>query len=174
MAALLRPSQISGLNRQAFTEALAGVYEHSDWVADQAWSLRPFSSRENLLAALNQVMLGASTAQQTRLIRAHPELAGQAAQSGTLSPASTQEQSQAGLIDLEQAGQARMQSLNRQYREKFGFPFIIAVQGRDAAGIEAELRMRLQETPEQEFATALQQIALIAAFRLAKRVASEG
>ncbi|RQW29020.1 2-oxo-4-hydroxy-4-carboxy-5-ureidoimidazoline decarboxylase [Rhodobacteraceae bacterium CH30] len=170
MPTLLLPSALSRLNHADFIAALAGIYEHSDWVAERAWDARPFASRESLLIALNHAMLDAPSIQQQQLICAHPELAG----TGQLSPASTQEQEKAGLSTLDQAALSCMQRLNARYREKFGFPFIVAVQGRTPEQIANELEQRLQQTPAEEFSAALQQIALIAGFRLAARVADEG
>ncbi|MGL6070805.1 2-oxo-4-hydroxy-4-carboxy-5-ureidoimidazoline decarboxylase [Craterilacuibacter sp.] len=174
MLTQILPSELSGLDRTAFVSALSGVYEHSDWVAERAWDTRPFANRNALFAALDHAMLSASPDLQHMLIRAHPELAGVAASAGQLSLASTQEQQEAGLVTLGHAAQTRMQVLNARYRETFGFPFIIAVRGRTPEQIADELEQRLQQQPAEEFATALQQIALIAGFRLAARVADAG
>jgi 2-oxo-4-hydroxy-4-carboxy-5-ureidoimidazoline decarboxylase len=61
---------------------------------------------------------------------------------------------------------SRMQALNDQYRERFGFPFIVAVKGLDWAGIIERMRARLGNTREAEIATALAEVGRIARFRL--------
>ena len=79
-----------------FTQSLDGTYEHSPWIAAQAWGQRPFASLDQLKQALVQMVREAGQAAQLALIRAHPELAGQAMVSKTLSAESTNEQGKAG------------------------------------------------------------------------------
>lgn len=153
-------------DRVRFVAALGGVFEHSPWVAEAAFERRPFGS----LGALHRVMVDAVRAadreRQLALIRAHPELAGAPAHRGALSEASRQEQGSAGLGSASDDEVARFRELNRRYRGKFGFPFVMAVKGRDKAEILAAFAERLGQPPEAEFERALQEIARIAAFRL--------
>jgi 2-oxo-4-hydroxy-4-carboxy-5-ureidoimidazoline decarboxylase len=59
-----------------------------------------------------------------------------------------------------------MQALNQAYRDKFGFPFVVAVKGLDWAGIIERIEARLGNDAEAERATALREIGRIARFRL--------
>ena len=59
-----------------------------------------------------------------------------------------------------------MQALNARYRDKFGFPFIVAVKGLDWSGIIERMESRLGNGREAELATALAEIGRIARFRL--------
>lgn len=111
---------------------LAGTYEHSPWIAKRAAAARPFRSLAHLKHALVQVVAGASADEQLGLIRAHPELAGKAMVSKTLTAESTNEQGKAGLTDCTPEEFAKIQQLNADYNAKFGFPFILAVRGRAA------------------------------------------
>ena len=61
------------------------------------------------------------------LLRAHPDLAGKAALAGSLTCESTEEQARAGLGSLTPEELARFTEMNNAYREKFDFPFILAV-----------------------------------------------
>jgi chitin deacetylase len=62
-----------------------------------------------------------------------------------------------------------MNRLNRNYREKFGFPCIVALRlHADRASVMAEMARRLQNPPEEELATALEQIGHITRGRLEK------
>lgn len=171
MTSTLTLAALSGMDQPAFVAALDGIYEHSPWVAAGAWAARPFASLPALAAALEAVVQAADPAQQLALIRAHPELAGRAAIAGQLTAASSSEQQGAGLLHCAPAEFARLQALNAAYRQRFGFPFVVAVRGLSRQAIIEQLAVRLQCAQEEEQHTALQQIARIAGWRLADRVA---
>ena len=160
---------LDGLNafdRTVFVAAFGGVFEHSPWVAERAWELRPFDSVEGLPRAMVQAMETATPAEQLALIRAHPQLAGKAAIRGELTDASRREQAGAGLDQCSPEEYARLHAYNAAYEDKFGFPFIIAVRGHTRATILGEMQRRLSHGIEEEHAEALRQIARIARFRL--------
>jgi len=112
----------------------------------------------------------ASRDEQLALLRAHPDLAGRAARAGAMSTSSVAEQSSAGLDGLDDAEFARFGRLNAAYREKFEFPFIIAVRRHDKHAILAAFETRLLNTPAQELDTALTQVFEIARLRLDRLV----
>jgi OHCU decarboxylase len=114
-----------------------------------------------------QVVAHAATGEQLALLRAHPDLAGKAARAGTLTSASTQEQAGAGLDRMSDAEFARFERLNTAYREKFGFPFIVAVRRHTRESILAAYETRLRNDRATEMAIALAEVGLIARFRLA-------
>ena len=152
-------------SRAEFVARLGGIYEHSPWVAERAFDAGPFATIDALHAAMQAAMLAASPGEQVALIRAHPELLGKL-EAAELTESSRGEQAGAGLDRCTAAEKARMRSLNAAYREKFGFPFIVAVKGLDWAGIIERMERRLPNTREEELATALREIARIARFRL--------
>lgn len=156
---------LNGLSQVDFVARLGGIYEHSPWVAERAFGARPFASLEALHAAMQRAMQGATRDEQLALIRAHPELLGKL-EAAQLTAFSRSEQAAAGLDRCTAAQKYRMQTLNQAYREKFGFPFIVAVKGLDWAGIIGRIEARLQHTREAELATALQEIGRIARLRL--------
>ena len=162
--------QLNALDREAFVARLGAIYEHSPWVAQGAWPGRPFGSLDALHAVMHGVVLSASRDAQLALIRAHPELQGKVAQPAGLTEASRSEQTGAGLDRLMPEQHAKLQTLNRAYRERFGFPFVVAVRGLDAARIIARIESRLANTPEQEFHACLDEIGRIARFRLERLV----
>lgn len=159
-------STVNRMDRAAFVNAFGDVFEHSPWVADRAWSASPFASISQLHQAMIEVVEEASRDEQFALLRAHPELAGREAESGTLTRASTSEQSTAGLSDLSADEAKRIKSLNAAYREKFGFPFIIAVRYHDKTSIFGELEGRLNNDGDTELANNLTEIYKITALRL--------
>ena len=154
------------LRRDEFMALFADVFEHSPWVAERAWRNAPFSDQASLLAAMTRAMTAADRAEKLALIRAHPDLAGRTAIGGDLTDASRREQAGAGLDQCSPEEYARFQELNAAYKEKFGFPFIMAVKNSTRQQILDAFATRLNNTAEEEFATALGQIARIAAFRL--------
>ena len=113
-----------------------------------------------------QVVDEAGRERQLALIQAHPDLAGKAAARGELTASSTDEQASAGLDRCSPEELTRVQTLNQAYKDKFGFPFIMAVKGQSRASILAAFAQRLDNSPEVEFAEALAQIAKIARLRL--------
>ncbi len=93
-----RPSEQLNTARVAdFVSALAGIFEHSPWIAERAAAARPFTSTVQLLDAMCAVISAATDEEQLRLIRAHPELAGKAAIRNELTAESGREQEGAGL-----------------------------------------------------------------------------
>lgn len=174
------PYTLDQLNRASVAEAedmLAGLYEHSPWVAARALLARPFATLDALKAALADALRHADRAMQLALIRAHPELAGKAARAGALTAESASEQSRVGLNACTPEELARIQQLNADYGRKFGFPFIICVRGASGSGLTKEQIMatfaeRLAHAPDAEREEALKQINLIAALRLADKFAA--
>jgi len=149
-----------------FVRALGGVFEQSPWIAERALAAHPFASVDALHAAMSDAVRGAGRDAQVALLRAHPELAGKEAQAGTLTSDSTAEQATAGLSALTRDELQRVSELNRRYRGKFGFPFIIAVRRHTKDGIFRELERRLELDPETELANGLAQVFAITRLRL--------
>ncbi len=136
-------AELNEMAEDAFVAALSGIFEHSPWVAEAAAAGRPYASIAALHAAMSGVVDAAGGERQLALINAHPELAGKAAVRGELTAESTREQSGAGLDQCTQEEFDKLQTLNRAYREKFGFPFILAVRGYDRHGIIANFESRV-------------------------------
>jgi beta-ureidopropionase / N-carbamoyl-L-amino-acid hydrolase len=168
------PLAIEQVNAAPADEAarlLDGLYEHSPWIAQQALAQRPFRSLSHLKQAMADIVRNAGPDQQLALIRAHPELAGKAMVSKTLTSESTHEQSKAGLTDCTPGEFARIQQLNAGYNAKFGFPFILAVRGPRGTGLSRQeiidtFARRLDNHPDFERAEALRNIHRIVELRL--------
>jgi 2-oxo-4-hydroxy-4-carboxy-5-ureidoimidazoline decarboxylase len=156
-----------------FVAAFGGVFEHSPWVAEQAAARRPFASVEAMHAGMCAAVATAGEAAQLELLCAHPELAGRAAVAGTLTADSQREQDAAGLRHCSPAEFAALQRMNHAYRERFGFPFIVAVAGLDRTSVLTRLELRLGNERAAEFAEALRQVERIAALRLESLLGSE-
>ncbi|MFM9881066.1 MAG: 2-oxo-4-hydroxy-4-carboxy-5-ureidoimidazoline decarboxylase [Burkholderiaceae bacterium] len=162
---------INQATAQQALQWLDGVYEHSPWIAEKALAERPFASLAHLKYALVIAVRSAPQAAQLALIRAHPELAGKAMVSASLTAESAHEQSQAGLAHCTPQEFAALQQLNADYNARFGFPFILAVRGPRGTGLSRQhiittFARRLQNHPEFEMQECLRQIHRIAELRL--------
>lgn len=154
---------------QAFTDALGAIFERSAWVAAAVTHQRPFSSLTELHAAMCVAMRAAPKDQQLELIKAHPELAARI----SMTSDSVAEQRGAGLDRLTSEEHAALLELNRAYRARFGFPFILTVKGKDKNDIRTALEARVHRDLETEFQTALEEIEKIARFRLEALISSD-
>ena len=171
MTARTSMQEINSLDSDDFVRRLGSIFESSPWIAAQAWEARPFSSFEQLHAAMCAVMYSASPEQKVALIQAHPDLVGRAALAGALSAESTREQVSAGLDRLSPAEIDAFQRLNARYRERFGFPFVICARENKKVSILTGFAARLANSREEEIEAALQEIAKIARLRLLDTVA---
>jgi len=150
------------LDKPAFVERFGALYEHSPWVAENAW--RPsFSDIEELDGALRAAMYAAPRDSQLALIRAHPDLGEKV---GVLTEHSKSEQAGLGLDRLDPAEFERFMATNAAYREKFGIPFVVCVREHTKDSILANADARLGNSVDQEVETALGEIAKIARLRL--------
>jgi N-carbamoyl-L-amino-acid hydrolase len=163
--------QLNSASEAEAAQMLDGLYEHSPWIAQAALAQRPFASLAQLKHALVQVLDAAGLDAQLALIRAHPELAGKAMVSQTLTAESSNEQSAAGLTHCSAQEFARIQELNAAYKARFDFPFILAVRGPRGSGLTRReiietFERRLQGQRSFEIQECLRNIHRIAELRL--------
>lgn len=148
-----------------FVESYGKIYEDSPWVAEAAYAQRDtVHTVKELHAAMKTAVEAAPHEKQLELVKAHPDLA--PATAVQMTECSVKEQKGAGLDQCTPEEFAEFQRLNAAYKEKFGFPFIIAVKGLDRAQILEAFKKRIEHTPEDEFDAAIEQINRIALFRL--------
>ena len=161
-----RPSRMSHAD---FTARFGGIFEHSSWIAERAWSLELGPAHDRAAGihnALARVFRSAARADRLAVLQAHPDLAGKLAAARRLTDHSAAEQAGAGLDALTDAERAEFERLNTAYVAKHGFPFIIAVRDHDKAGILAAFQRRLAHDTDTEFAAACAQVERIAELRL--------
>ena len=157
---------------------LAGLYEHSPWITDAALAQRPFRSLAQFKHLMAGIVRDAGHEAQLTLIRAHPELAGKAMVSNTLTAESSSEQNKAGLTHCTPEELARIQALNSAYTTRFGFPFVLAVRGPRGTGMSRQeiitaFEQRLANHPDFELGEALRNIHRIAELRLNDKFGAE-
>jgi OHCU decarboxylase len=161
----IEPSEMS---QSEFLETFGSIFEHSPWIAENVW-YAGLEVRHDTAAGLHEAMCNqirqADDETKLELLRAHPELAGKAADQG-MTAASHGEQRRSGLDRCSAEELAEFQHLNDLYREKFGFPFIMAIKGYQARQILDIFHQRLNHSPAEELQTALTQVMKIGLFRL--------
>ena len=166
----VRLEQLNDANANDFVAALASIYEHSPWVAAAIAGQQPFESLASLNAAMAAAVRAAPPAQRLALIERHPDLAGKAARTGNITAESKSEQGGAGLDRLSDSEYTLFRHLSDAYRQKFHIPFIVCVRRHTKDSILRQYERRLQNAPEAELETALNEIFRIAALRLNDRV----
>ncbi len=160
----------SAMGKDAFVARFGGVFEHSPWVAERAHQLELGPAHDSpigLWNAMARVFRSASDEERLAVLKAHPDLAGRLAEAKRLTADSTAEQASAGLTALTDAERARFQELNTAYVERFGFPFIMAVKGRQKTEILDAFERRIGQDRETELQTAANEVLTIARLRLA-------
>lgn len=155
-------AQLNQMNQAEFVEQVGAVFEETPTIADQVWHQRPFADVNDLHQKMTAIVNAMSRTEQLTLIRAHPDLGTKA----KMAEASVQEQSGVGLDRLTAQDYARFQFLNQAYKDKFGFPFIIAVRNHTKSSILDAFDQRLKNSLSTEITQALLEISTIAHFRL--------
>jgi 2-oxo-4-hydroxy-4-carboxy-5-ureidoimidazoline decarboxylase len=163
---MLTLEELNQLPEIEFTNTLGSIFEHSPWVAKQTYEFRPFASVDSVLQYMFDLVKQSPQADRLKLICNHPQLVGKEAEQGSLTEHSKNEQACAGLNHCTAEELSLLQTLNQQYMDKFGFPFVIAVKGLSRHDILAAMQQRINNPLEQEFDTCIEQIGRIAEFRL--------
>jgi OHCU decarboxylase len=166
--------ELNALPAPEFVLRLAGIFEHSPWVAQRVAAARPFDSRQTLLEAMRTAVEEATPEEQLALIRIHPTLGLRGRARENLTVASSSEQRGAGLEGCAPDEAARLEKLNAAYVEKFAMPFILAVRGHTPQSIITACEGRLLNDGSSERRAALREIGLIAGYRLADTVSETG
>ncbi|CAN8072366.1 unnamed protein product [Agarophyton chilense] len=161
----LKPSQLS---ESQFVEHFGTVYEHSPWVAQRSY-LNITSLHDNptgVHKALCRAFRSATEDERLNVLRAHPDLAGKLAAARRLTKHSSEEQASAGLVALTDEEQQKFTILNQKYKEKYGFPFIIAVRNHTRQAVLEAFERRLGNDLMEEREEACKQVEAIARLRI--------
>ena len=162
-------TEVKVKSKDHFFDLFGDIYEDSLWIAEKLWADgKSFSnidiSKVGLL--LRKIVDDTSKGNKLLLLRAHPDLAGKLAIAGKLSDASTYEQETADLGNCTQEEFKQFENFNKQYKLKFGFPFILAIRGYHRTEILNIFEQRLKNEYNKEFQTALEEVHRIAKLRL--------
>ncbi len=158
-------AELNALGTAEFVSFAGGVYENSPWIAAAAAAQRPFGTCDELAGAMDEIVAQSGADRQLELIRAHPDLAGRLA--APLTDESRREQAAAGLDGAAAETIERVRSLNKAYRARFGFPFVLCARLNKVSAILEAMENRLKNPAAAEIETALAEISKIARLRLA-------
>lgn len=167
---LLPIDEANHLPADAFAEALRPLFEAAGPLGARVAALRPFASYTALLERADALVDDLSPEEQVTVVNAHPRIGEPAAAVRETSALSYKEQgyeAEAGMAPEEIARvYADLTRLNAEYEERFGFRFLVFVNGRPKAEILEVLRERIQRPREEELRTALHDMLAIARDRL--------
>ena len=155
-------SNLNKLNKDEFISMFGVIFEKTQWIAEKLFDLRPFKDKDDLINKMIQIYESSSKNEILKILNAHPKLAVEK----NLTEHSSKEQSRANLKNCTQEEYDEFKILNNNYEKKFGFPFIIAVKGKDKIEILNNFRQRINNDVELEFKEAKSQVKKIALFRL--------
>lgn len=164
--------ELNRVDRAGFIAIMGDTVENAPWVAELLMLRRPFATVEALWRAIMETLSAASDEARLALFRGHPELAGTEAIERRMSSHSTREQDRLGLTEMRPAELDRLHLMNRRYRERFGYPCIVALRHqRDFAGLLESIANRLANDPTTEREHTLREIGEIVRGRLELRIA---
>ena len=156
------------INKDKIIDVLGSVYEHSSWVPERliSFDIKIIKNSDELFIKMKSIVECASDKEKLKLLCAHPELGNKLQKLNNLTNFSKLEQKSAGLNQCSDEEFEILTRLNKEYRVKFNFPFIIAVKGLTKANIIDEMKKRVKNSYNQEFNTALKEVHKIAKIRL--------
>jgi 2-oxo-4-hydroxy-4-carboxy-5-ureidoimidazoline decarboxylase len=166
-------AELNACSQADFAAALANIFEYSPWIAEQAASARPFAGVRQLFDAMKDVVDRAPSELRLALIKAHPDLADKTQRAAGLTAESDAEQNSVGLDRLSDAEYEAFERVNKAYRTKFGFPYIVCVRRQTRDSILRDFERRLPNDAATEMQKSIEEICRIAALRLDQLVAAE-
>ena len=155
-------NDLNNLNRDRFISLFGVIFEKMQWIAEKLLEHKLFKDKEDLIYKIFQIYDAAEKIKILGILKSHPKLAVEK----NLTKHSSAEQSRANLKNCTVEEYDEFKKLNDEYEKKFGFPFIIAVKGKDKIGILNNFRQRINNDIELEFKEAKSQVKKIALFRL--------
>ena len=155
-------SNLNNLNQAKFVSLFGVIFEKTQWIAEKLFELKPFKNKNDLISKMIKIYEESSKDEVLNILRSHPKLAVEK----KLTEHSNQEQSRANLKNCTQEEFNEFTKLNSEYEKKFGFPFIMAVKGKDKIEILNNFRQRINNNIEFEFDESKKQVKKIALFRL--------
>jgi 2-oxo-4-hydroxy-4-carboxy--5-ureidoimidazoline (OHCU) decarboxylase len=146
---------VHDLPRQLSENELAELFEGHTRVVAQLAEL------EDPLGQARKVLADAPEDEQIEALATHPRIG----QRVNISEQAAREQGS----DEDPALLAALVKLNKAYEQKYGFRFVVFVDGRPRAEVLSVLRQRMQHSREEELAAGLDDLVAIALDRWRKR-----
>ena len=153
---------INSLNKSEFLSIFGNVFEKTESVALKVFELKPFKDFDDIISKMQKIYEEYDRVKILEILNSHPELAIEK----KLTTDSKLEQTSANLNECSEEEFKEFRLLYIEYKTKFGFPFIIAVKGKNKNEILINFRERIQNDLNKEFLEAKNQVKKIASFRL--------
>ena len=160
--------RINKLSQSEFLSIFGNIFEHSEWIAMETYYLKPFNNFDDLCFKMINIFNSASEKEQLKIICAHPDLANKAKIGKHLTSESRKEQVSANLYQCSKEEYEQFKKLNKSYKKKFCFPFILSVKNKDKIEILNNFKQRITNKTDDEFKEAIKQVKKIANLRLIK------
>ena len=157
--------KINKLSQSEFIKIFDNIFEKARWIAKKLYGQKPFNDFEDLCSKMLDIFETTSKENQLKILNSHPDLADKTKIS-SLTLESQKEQSNAGLDQCSEEEFNEFKDLNDKYKKKFGFPFILAVKGKNKLEILNNFRQRISYDINVEFNEAKKQVKKIANLRL--------
>jgi len=158
-------NKIHNLSKNEFIEVFCNVFENTSWIAEKLYTQKPFKDFDDLSEKILKIFENTDKEKKLKILNSHPNLADKT-KIATLTSDSNKEQNSAGLNQCTEEEFNEFKNLNDKYKSKFGFPFILAVKGRDKSEILTNFRKRILSDKKIEFYEAVKQVKQIASLRL--------
>ena len=158
-------NKINKLSQSEFIEVFANIFENAIWIAEKLYEQKPFDDLKHLSYKILDIFENASKENQLKILNSHPDLANKT-KIYSLTPDSKKEQSNAGLDQCSEEEFNEFKNLNNKYKQKYNFPFIVAVRDKNKVEILGEFKKRILNSNDDEFIEAIKQVVKIANLRL--------
>lgn len=162
--------ELNHMTAADFEKSLSNIFEDTTWPIALVAKQRPFTGFVNMYIDIINVVENSAPEKQLELIKSHPELACKSLRNENIAALSQGEQAGSGLNQCTAAEAEELARLNKEYVEKFGFPFLLAVKNASKEQIFTSIKARMSNSKKSEFKTALQQEYKIVLFRLLDQV----
>ena len=158
-------NKIDKLTETEFTEVFGNIFENASWIAVKLYKQKPFYNFNNLYEKMISIFEDSDNQSKLKILNSHPDLADKA-KIGSLTPDSNKEQATARLDQCTEEEFNEFKNLNLRYKNTFGFPFILAVKGKNKLEILINFKKRILSDKQIEFDEAIKQVKQIANLRL--------
>jgi 2-oxo-4-hydroxy-4-carboxy-5-ureidoimidazoline decarboxylase len=156
------------LEQEKFIRHYGSLYENSLHIALAIYDHQRLDTLSPLeiLTLMKDYVTKMDHQSKMKLILEHPELGIKKGQQNNLTAHSKKEQNRAGLDSLSDNEYKLLSNLNKDYMDRFKFPFIIAVSGLNKEEVFGNIQVRLKNSFKIEFDRAIDEIHKIAEIRL--------
>ena len=150
------------LGKTEFISIFGNIFEKTEWIAERCYESKPYNNLDELISKMMEIFENTEKEKHLEILNSHPDLAVEK----KLTNDSKNEQKNANLNQCTNEEFMEFKKLNEEYKKKFGFPFIIAVKGKNKEEILINFRQRITNNINSEFEEAKKQVKKIASFRL--------